>query len=375
MGTKITLEEISSYLNSQNFAKIIAKLDNLKLTMGNVASHYSEMMGVAIDYVETFGQSGNATIEEMEEILNIVVKKKNNNESYNLRDAFANKVLRDLGLKGKELSEDEMEQAKIKAIEMLGYRGATKYHGFNGEIKDSIKEHGLDPNKKLNMKEWDIINGLFQKYHIAGIKLMLSSDRSMVYYSNTPSNSYYYALKSPEWMTRLCGGTNFIDRNYEASRAEMNRIINEEHFSSEDAELLLKTFENCWKTFASGNKPCVVAVPNNIAHDEFHNYILRDKFCDMDFDKTFSILYSVKSVQNDIKDDVDTLTSINIVENSLSGSNNKDYLDNNYLCDNAPSYEKIDTSEAVFIDLPTLKELQKRIELARQTQQENSISA
>ena len=363
MATKIILEEVGGYLNSNRFTQILAKIDKFE-QMSIDPSTISEMMGIAIEYVEIFGPSGNATIEEMEEILNIVVKKKNNKESYNLRDAFANKILRDLQMRGRELSYEEMEIAKEKAIEILGYRGATKFHGFNGSFKDRIQDQGLDPNQKLNMLEWNAINSLFEKYNIAGIKMQYASDRSIVYYSNTATNSYDYAVKSPEWMTRLCGGDNFIRRDYDASRAEMLRIINECHFTSEDAELLLQAFESCWKTFAAGNKPCVVAVPNNIQHDEFDNDILKLKFLEMDFDKVFSVLYSVKSVMNDLGDTTGTWRNIEDAETILKSRTNKDYLRNKF-ANNEGSYYKIGTEHAVFIDLPTLHELEKRIEMLK----------
>ena len=360
MAKLITLETVGEFLDSQRFANIVAKLNKTSKDNGNLdVDTVGELIGDAISYVEFFGQSGDATLEELEEILNIIVKKKNNNEQYDLKEAFANKILRDLKLKGKDMNAEEMEIAKRKAIEIVGYRLMTKYHAFNGAFKENIQENGINPNTNLHMDEWDTIYDLYSKYNAR--PLPLKNDRNSVYYSNQSKVSYSYGITSPLWFKYLCGD-GFVSRNYDECRKVFETVAETYNFSQEDATKLLNAFESCWKTFAVDKKPCVAVIPNNVEHTNDLDDLILSKFSNMDFQKAFSVLCAVKmgSLSDEYAKELEIPERFGDAYMSSVGEFKK-----NSLLSNIDTKGTLDVKGAVFIDLPNITDLEKKIEIAK----------
>ena len=277
MGQRIRLKDIQTYFNSPRFARILSKISGVK---DNLLSSAEELISIGIEYVELFGESGNATIEEMEEILKLVVKKKNKNEQYNLNDAFSNKILRDLELKGKELSEQEMEVAKKKAIEILGFRGKTNYYAFNKSFVDNEDVNKL--RERFNM--------IFKKYNI---KTTVFEEENNI--SSDLSKAYKNALLNPRWFAALCGEENFVSRDHKACYNHMVGILNKFNFSQNDQQFCLKMFEECYKSLVVLSQPRVSIETETIEHQEEHRNILQSKFSNLNYEQTLSVLKNIKS--------------------------------------------------------------------------------
>ena len=326
----LKFEQVTEYINSSRFVSLLSNYDYA--SENEFKKITGMLIGVAFDYADIFSRSGTSTIEEMEKILKGVLKREMTKQEYNLEEVFKNKLLKDLGIDPKgELSESEEMLAKETALEYLEFK-ITKFHAFNGSFLDSIKENGINPNKKSNEKEKEIMDGIFNKYGVSW-KSSMEADKGYVSFSRTASVSYDYALTSPEWFGRMCGLNNYSTRNYEACKQNFLRVARDYNISEEDKNVLIECFESCWKSFC-GNKTYLAIVNADCDYKEEHKQKLRDMLDGDGFDKTFKVFNGIRSNES-----------------------------------NARSSETIDTKNAVFVELPDLKELQKKIEAEKQANQ------
>ena len=332
----LTFEQVGEFINSQEFANMLAQYE-IKDEQ-TLASLTNKLIGIAMDYADIFRNSGTSTLEEMKEILNGVIRKDTKKEEYDIIKFYEKKLLRDVGLhKKEELTPEEDEMVKNRIIDILAFK-QTKFHAFNGNFLDSIKENGINPETKALENEKNELNEIHKKYNLFW-KESIQADTGNVSYSATASVSYNYATTSPEWFNNMCG-SKFSIRDYDGARKEFEKTADNFQFSPEDKKRYLELFDKCWNKFAS-NKMYLAVVPDVIAHDYEDLLLFKLKFLEENSSFAFKILAE------------DVRFKFGIV--------------------NERTNKPISTENASFIELPNIKDLQKRVEKAKQTQQDNEL--
>lgn len=326
----LTFEQVEEYINSNRFVELLTKCE--VTDENNFRRICSKLIGVAIDYADIFSRSNTASLKEMEKILTAVIKKENGQENYEIENAFYNKILKDCNLKSNtELSENEDAFVREKVLEYLEFK-ITKFHAFNGSFLDSIKENGINPNKKMHTEESNAIYKLLDKYGACSTKI--KADDGQVSYSLNGSVSYKYALTSPEWFSLLCGQNNYIKRDHNACRQEFLTTAKNYNFSNEDEKILMDLFEKCWQSFAK-NEMYVAITPNDLLYGEKEKEKLRKIFNEKLY---FNNARSVFNVSLSTRDE-----AVNERSNTT-----------------------IDTENTTFLKLPNFNELTKEVEIQRQ---------
>ena len=318
----LTFEEVGEFINSQEFVELIAKYKDTDIYA--VESITNKLIGIAMDYADIFRNSGTASLKEMKEILNGVVKRDVEKIDYDIMSVYEKKLLRDLGLHKKQsLTPEEDEMVKHNVIKILAFK-QTKFHAFNGAFLSSIQQKGLNPHTKFE-DEQNQIEALLKKYNLPTFSI--NSDNKNISYSATASVSYNYSRTSPEWFARMCGTGYYATRNYKESRGQFEHYASA--MSEDDSEKYLDLFESCWQKFAKNNTYLCV-VPDVIAHEYEDLTTLRLRFDEYDGSFAFKVL--------------------------AEGMRRKtDY-------NNERTDKTINVDNASFIELPDLKELTRKVE-------------
>jgi len=306
----LTFEQVGKYINSLDFVRLLAEI-NFK-TQDGMQRTAGKLIGIAFDYVDIFSDSGNTSLDELEKILRKVAS------GIDYFEIFKMKFFKELGVNEKLTKEEDL-LVKNEIIKKLGFK-STKFHAFNGNFLDSIKEKGINPEAKAQQSEQDELNQLHKKYG-AFWRCSIKSDIGHVSYSRTASVSYHYAQTSPEWFDLMCGGM-FDSRDYQGAKKIFIDTANKCNFTPEDKKRYLELFEICWNKFVA-NKTLVAIVPDVVQHNDF-------------------------GVLNNLLKEYDSSTTFNIFVNSFRDVDCR-------------SDKKIDTKDAYFIELPNAKELYKNV--------------
>lgn len=200
------------------------------------------------------------------------------------------------------------------------------FHAFNSSEYESIKQYGLDPKRKLTpQKDIDEINDIFIKHGITTIFGWQKIDcENKIFCARNPNTLYDYGVRSPEWFSQFTGGslahTNntknriqgaYMNNDYNAAKYNLTSIMNGKNFSDDEKQIVFDFFEKNWNLYANKN-PMAVIIPYP---SENYNYG-------------------------------------NIFKNiSYYLADNTDYR----------SPKVVDTSEAIFLKLPTYSKLIKKM--------------
>lgn len=281
----LTYDEVGKFINSHKFAELLAEFQCEDVN--DLSKVAGRLIAISLDYADIFRNSNNSSLEELEEILQGVVKRDVKGVEYNIMEVYENKLRRDLSFpKNKQLTEEEDFILKEEIFQILAFL-RTKFHAFNGRFLDSIKEKGINPNAKLLEDEKDELNALHKKYGALG-KLSIEADKGRVSYSATASVSYSYARTSPEWFNNMCS-YHFGDRDYDAAKRTFESTADMYEFSKVDKKRYLELFEKCWKEFDC-NKMYLAVVPDAIIHKNEDLFKVRCMFMENDSSFAFRIL-------------------------------------------------------------------------------------
>ena len=312
--------DIATYFESDDFLDIISPLGKY---CGGSTNKVVEMMNffisVGIDYWRLFNDS-EIFIETFNKFMKNVVLtyegimlKHGSTFGYysELKDRVFSLYLNDLldkfNLNSEDLTHPVVDGVLREFIAKKILNTEYKFHAFNGVFLDSIREHGLDPSCKFEtQEELDMISALFEKH---GEKLILGWQKlnceGKVSYANGASNSYYYAVSSPEWFAQFTGQgfsfnpeekyckSAFTIRNHEEASNNLMTLMQEKHFSSEEIEIVTVFFNKYWEMYANANsRPMLCMIPSkNDNFDRFYDSVINGDYCKKSFRNLFSICF------------------------------------------------------------------------------------
>ncbi len=330
---------IENYFVSQEFydtLKPLAKYLEIDPEHGYLLIEY--MIGIAIKYSVFYRNGNHLTTSGLSQFLQKV-----SNKIAHLRDDITHLFVLDL-LEKASLSEEVLEDSQFKEALCTYIIKSLKgqeyiYHAFNSAFLDSIKIHGINPHAKLtDQQEINRIDAIFKKYQIDLIfgwqKLNCEASVS---YSMDPSVSYYYGINSPEWFAQFTGQgfafnpmedydkSAFVKGNYDHAKENLLKVMERNHFSLEDQDTVIQFFDKQWNLYAN-QSPMLAIVPTSTEYDSSYwlSSLLPDPFLSGSVDQMMDFCLS-------------------------DGRTDRH------------SEQTIDTSQALFIQLPRYFELVKRI--------------
>lgn len=252
---------------------------------------------------------------------------------------YVDELLSKLELNRESLN-DENYKKSICSYIIRNLKGKDyKYHAFNSAFFDSILTNGINPNINFTPQhEIDIINEIFEKN---GISMVFGWQKlnceGKVSYSMTPSVSYYYGTNSPEWFAQFTGQgfpfnppnkyikNAYVQGNYESAKNNLLTLMTERNFSSDDQKCVIDFFEKNWNIYAN-KTPMLAIIPD--LHEDVSEYwankLLNDSY---------------------YKDDIERIMNFCLSEDGID----------------CQSTEKIDVSNAIFIEMPRYDEVVRKL--------------
>lgn len=236
---------------------------------------------------------------------------------------------------------DEIEARKEDIAKYIFERWTVNgyvFHGFNSSAEESIREHGLSGEKR-NWDNGDIgeIDGLFARYGVERITGWHTLNSEGVFFvSETPTASYSYAARSPEWFSSFVGGSLnyagirrgghvFTDRNYAEAVYNIQTLMEKANFSEEDRKQALGFFNKYWSDLASDTMPQLALIERSAVDSHRNNdfaltyKIVTDRWNDREPEKTAaqivrSILALDRNPDRNIKHEVlpNAITIVNL---------------------------------------------------------------
>lgn len=229
-----------------------------------------------------------------------------------VEDLSFESVLKRIGVSIEDLKNIDVQDRVVRYIINNIRLNKYMYHAFNTSALNSILEHGLNPNIRLtDQSEIDKIDAIFLKH---GINMIFGWQKinceGRLSFSESPSVSYSYAVRSPEWFSQFCGGTHafmgiknrvfrtFQMGNYEGSKNNLFSLMKLHNFSVDEMQMVFDFFDVNWKRYA--NHESMLAVVPDQAKCDFEflykrynelGYNVRDifGFCTYDGDIDFNI--------------------------------------------------------------------------------------
>jgi hypothetical protein len=243
---------------------------------------------------------------------------------------------------GQDFDNDKLKKTyvlnAIKSVER------TKLHAFNSIYFNSIKENGINPNKLneyTSKEEMDTINEIFKRHgnnYVFGWKGINSE--GTVSYSQTPFQSHHYGLTSPEWFMSFlhCGfgvkaSPGFHFNDYDLAKSNIVNYMNEKEFTNEEQEYVISFFDKNWKLYA-GKRPILAYVKEDMSDQDALKFY--DSYNDFYKGDQEAILDSLLLGRDDLQTD-----------------------------------ETIDTTNAIYINMPTYLDVVKNIEERKNRNLEN----
>ncbi|MDQ5932379.1 MAG: hypothetical protein QG649_464 [Patescibacteria group bacterium] len=160
------------------------------------------------------------------------------------------------------------------------------FHGFNSAAEASIKQYGLSGEKR----EWDNndigeINAVFAKYGVENIAGWHELNSEGAYFvSDTPTASYSYAARSPEWFSSFAGGSlnyasireddgrAFSRRDRAAARHSIESLMAKVNMDTSDQQYVLAFFDRHWNMLAEGTKPKLALVERRTIDEQSRDF-------------------------------------------------------------------------------------------------------
>ena len=335
---------MDNYFESEEFISSISPLttlfDNDKVDSKGVIGYIT---GISLKYYMLFHGMNNFSVDRMNEFVKRIVDYMVNNNITDIHSSilgnylnyeYINEVLSVLNISKEMISPNaKKELSKLIAVSLERYD--YKFHGFNGYFLNSIKENGLNPSVKEEQDSIKQINDIYEKY---GINMGLGwskYDDGKVSYSKDPTVSYDYAQRSPEWFSQFTGGsshhkqnkTAFADNNYEGAKYNVLKLMAEHNFSHDDMQIVMDFFVKNWNKYAN-QKPIIALIEHKRPKELLDNIIkMHTEFGNMD--------------------DLNKLLHTAFYDGAVDGK----------------SDTKIDTTNAIFIELPHHNELLNQINL------------
>ena len=345
----------NSYFQSEEFVNIVKPLKSImnKNSTNDNIELIDHLISASIKYSILFSEEIDSSNEGQKEFLEKVVKNMIENDSegyfeksekckdYVTKLAFETLLSR-LNLTRESLKDERVKEKLGKAI-IHKLRGTEYiYHAFNSAFFDSIKENGINPNINFTpQQEIDEIDKIFSNHDIGmicGWKKL--NGENEVSYSTTPTVSYYYGMNSPEWFSQFTGQgfayapiekykkTAFLEGDYEAAKQNLQTLMKETEFSDDEAKKVMDFLDKYWRIYAN-RKPILAVIPQKTSDEQLEQWdreMLRDSLFENDTERLFKFCFY------QVDEHADCQTS-----------------------------ETIDTSNAMYINLPTYSELIKRI--------------
>lgn len=359
---------IEEYFESDEFIKALAPIKSI--LERNTTDRNCELIGylleISIKYsILLGGEKGFSTLGLNDFVKNITTKiskselprYKSFHQDKDLTEyvskVCANALLEKLNITRQSLN-DDITKVGIFSYIVKNLKGRNhKYHAFNSANLNSIKENGINPIiSNTNQEEIDEMYDIFNNYGITMICgwQKLNCEKK-VSYSYTPSVSYDYATRSPEWFSQFTGGAfafnpiekyqkdAFVRQDYEAAKNNLLTLMAAKKFKTEDKSKVLEFFEKNWNIYAKSN-PMLVIVPAQCIEEQTKIWIeiLEDKFR---------------------KNNIDEM-----LEYCLFDNYGKD----------CQTQETIDVKDALFIKLPNYKRLIEKVCNQKEQKEEKNES-
>lgn len=184
---------------------------------------------------------------------------------------------------------DQFERHKEDIVRYVYDKYVTDgfvFHGFNSAAETSIKQYGLSGEER----EWsssDIsgISAVFAKYGVENITGWHELNSVGVYFvSDTPTASYSYAARSPEWFSSFTGGSlnyastreddgrAFSRRDRETAQYTIEALMSKVGMDESDQQYVLAFFDQHWKLLAEDTKPMLALVERSAIDERSHDF-------------------------------------------------------------------------------------------------------
>lgn len=346
---------INNYFNSENFWDILSSINipkndeyNKPLSNNEFLYKYESILNVLIDLIVRFYLLFPEDIEMSPSLLNDFSKEIISIMNIDLQNyKFIPRELLYLekydtiilNYLKKKLNIDNIKSKEdVNVFLQEIYNKYTKkeymFHSFNQNLFKSIKEKGITTNNSFNSEKDKEILKIFQQYGLLKKDFLQTTDTDMeeVCYASSPSEAYGYGVNSPEWFGNFCGKfsshKNYHERNYDLLYEDYKKYISK--LPESYKKYATDFFNKQWEYYGSTeNKPVMAVIPSYDCDITFEDY--KEKFADQDGRN-----YEEK-IEQTIRDGFTT----GISEHT----------------------EYIDTSNALFIQMPSYKKL---IELSNQ---------
>lgn len=349
---------MEDYFSSEQFCSVVAKLQK---NNKDVQSSASALIDLTLTFVRL---NVKVSKKDITAFLNETVSKYQQ-EPENMKSIDVDE-LNKIGYKCASkyfCKKNNLDPSSEETLAIVNERLSKmyKYHATNGANVENIQKNGLDPNASNEYQ--DEIDLILAMFFIKSMDLNKHNPEMLfgwqkincenkVSYSRTPSVSYDYANRSPEWFSQFVGDSHefdkdnpehtknaFKNRNYEGAKKNIMQKINEYQLDDQQREFVLEFFEKYWKKFAKSNTPTLIVIPDE---NKKHNEIMKNENFN-DF---------VKNKQN-----VKVSDLIKDIEGYNAGG-----ID-------GQTTEKIDTSKAKYFELPSLELLKEKIAEIERKQQ------
>ena len=338
---------IINYFNSDNFWKILSKINVPKTDINNKIveeENYKNsyktivnvIIGVVVKFYLLFQDEVNKNSSILDDFLLELIKEINIDlEKHDFRsdvvfiDKYDEIILNFLKkyLNITSVNSDNVNIILKKIFEKYAIKDYM-FHSFNQNLLESIKENGITTRNKYNNKNEEELIKIFYQYGLIDKPYLqtTNTDINEVCYASSAFDAYAYGLNNPEWFANFCvkfsSYKNYHERNYELLLNDYKKFISKlpEPYIKEAIDY----FNKQWKYYGStDNKPIM------------------------------SIIYSDNDASyNDYKDNL-YKTYGNSLEEKLLHVLNDDCLRNGSMAHT----DYIDTSNALFIQLPSYKKL------------------
>ena len=328
---------IQNYFCSQQFANIVAKVTDEKCNSRTILDSVQKLLFASFNYTKMNNEYGEFNITGLDNFLNkLATHKYSSTELFDSNyDDCDNLLIQEYCHKHKIDEKDLANEDNLKAFKkhLAKHFGENQYmfHGTNSSFIESIKLHGINTNfiKKFS-SDIEKIDNIFRSHNINRFPYKTLNSGNFAYFDTTPTNSYSYALRSPEWFSEFVGEEFYINRDYTGAKKNLQYEMESCKFTSEEKINVLNFFEKNWNDYAK-QKPLIIVVMENSKYD------LKELIAD-----TYSILQDY----DDAKDSINYLTTFAV--------------DVNCYTENA-----IETSNSIYINMPTLEELIEKVRIAK----------
>ena len=322
---------IANYFNSQDFLKVLAMVTPEEPNYPDITSNVGELMERAFNFMKltNFTAEPEQVTDFLIDIANLHNQTSDKYYEQNYNTIFLKHYCKNNSIDFNQINTTDYNYLKTDLTDYLA-SNIYKFHGTNESFIPSIKENGLQPSASPN-RDIEEIDQIFLSHGREHIFPWKKSDRGNdVFFSKTPKVSYSYAVRSPEWFD-VFAGQNYATRNYEGARRHVQDLTKQYNLTEQEQERVGDFFEKYWDMYAKGN-PTIIAIPDS-----------KDESLDM------------------AKFAVEMASQTSSVEEAINigfWATGNDAVD-------ASTKDKIDMSDAIFIEMPDIKTIQEQLATIR----------